>query len=379
MQKKLCDIIGTHKILHLNKVFSETWRCSYFSKWFLAIIKKHKGYDVELRTAYVSLFFAVSLLLSAIVMIFITGSRLDVFLASIWMIISPLLVACNELRLARLLEQMMSEDEAKNHGKWKVDEVITKIPYRMSFYLLVCFASVVIFLVAIFLFRDEIGEIYVQGDTNLFISMLGILAVAFTGFSTGNGAWGFYKLAIFLCQIRRKSKVTWYPFEPRQLRGYELLSSSTLTACFSFSIGSLFAPVAITIYNASDQYYRWVILAYTLFLFVGSAIVLPATLYLLYFIRRKSYDRVMTKLSKRMNSHLNSMNLSFLADNNAIKLDSRSADTAGATSQDLLAIYGVVYTMSAAPTLLRNIGKVFAVLIVPGIIALLTQFTGNFF
>lgn len=379
MQNKLCDIIGTHKILHLNKVSSETWHCSSYSKCFFKINENSRGYWVEVRTTCVAISVAVSLLLSTIVMIFITGFRLDVFSASIWMIISPLLVACNELRLARMLEQMMKEDKANNHGKWRVEEISLNIPQKVSFYLLVCFISVAIFLLTIFLFRDEISGIYVQRSTNVFIIALGILAVTLTGFSTGSGAWGFYKLVKFLCQIRKKSKVTWYPFEPRQLRGYELLSSSTLIACFSFSLGSLFAPVAITIFYASDQCYRWLIFAYTLFLFTGSAIVLPITLYILYFIRRTSYDHVMKKLSKKLNYHFHNMNLSFLAENKAINSDSESTDIAGESSQDLLAIYGIAYTMSAAPTLLRNIGKVFAVLIVPGIIALLTQFTGNIF
>ena len=75
-------LLKPKKAIHLNRVPSDAWRCSWYSKCFFKIIPD-KGDNVAVRTVCIIIFITLSSLLSVIVMISITGFRYDVLFASL--------------------------------------------------------------------------------------------------------------------------------------------------------------------------------------------------------------------------------------------------------------------------------------------------------
>ena len=94
-----------------------------------------------------------------------------------------------------------------------------------------------------------------------------------TGFTTGNGLWGAYKVTKLFADIARHSKPAWYPMRYQQTDGYEELSRYALITALTFSCGSIFAPFVLLVLRRSSGL-AVIITAVGLLLLLSGAVML---------------------------------------------------------------------------------------------------------
>ena len=160
--------------------------------------------------------------------------------ASIWMLISPLLMAISERRLGIVLEELLRAPE--RHG-WNLSEPINRLCTANRSYWHISLTVSAIFVIGFLLAQNFITDILGFPKSNEMMLILGSLCMFATGFASGNGVWGIRKILALYSSIDRKSQPAWYPFRYRQIAGYEALSRFALRIGLTFSSGAFFVPI----------------------------------------------------------------------------------------------------------------------------------------
>ena len=191
-------------------------------------------------------------------------------LASLWMLVAPVLMATSEVRLYKLLKCLSRAPQ--RHG-WRLTGAIRSLQRINRWYWPICGVSALIFGIGYWL-----SDSFQQGTLGLpslsiWMRLLGLTCMIATGVASGSGIWGAVKIVRFYMCLRRTCDPAWYPLRPRQIEGYEALSSFALVTALVFSCGALFAPIIVLVLFDSNGLIQLLAATGLLCLMLGSTVL----------------------------------------------------------------------------------------------------------
>ena len=227
---------------------NESWRYSIFARVYVDADGSTPRRRVPLLIGLALwLLFAAWLIGSRAVFDLKADARTYFILASLWMLISPLLVAQVEQRLGQLLGLL--EDAPKRHG-WKIAPIETALCAANRWYWIVVVPFTLIFAAGFIFAQPFMETTFGLEPLSSPLLVLGLFCMTATGFASGNGVWGAYKVLELFRSLAR-SDPAWYPVRYRQIHEYEELTKFALTTALTFSAGSLFAPIGFLVLQHS--------------------------------------------------------------------------------------------------------------------------------
>lgn len=220
---------------------SAAWRVSIFGRLYV----DHDGCDTKpLRPLLVGLalwlLFCIWFIGSHAYTILEPDALLYVLLASIWMLISPVLQAQAEHRFWSLMEQLKMSSERDG---WRIDPIECCLFRANAFYWPISIGFALIFPVGFAAAQSFMEDTLSLDPLSAGMFYLGIVVMTGTGFTSGNGLWSALKVIYMFAKIDDTSTPAWYPLRVRQIHGYEELSKFALKTAWAFSFGALFAPI----------------------------------------------------------------------------------------------------------------------------------------
>lgn len=229
---------------------SHAWRVSGFARLYVG----HDGQGTRpvlplLVGAVLWSLFWVWFIGSSAHTILETDALIFVLLASIWMLISPLLQAQAEHRVSDVVLTLSGSDERDG---WKIEPLIDSLVRANRYYWPISIGFAMIFPIG---FAD--AQSFMQNTLGLEplsspMFVLGIFVMTATGFASGNGLWSAMKVILMFASIEATSKTAWYPIRVDQIRGHEELSKFALRTAWSFSVGTLFAPIVFLAFQDGE-------------------------------------------------------------------------------------------------------------------------------
>ncbi len=316
---------------------------------------------------------------------------LALILASLWILLSPLLMVIGELKFAKLLYFFAHDDrgdeEDEDKWSWYIKKYIGKLPKGTYIYWSVAGSLGLLFGTIFFFRNDAITDVLGIGDITIWFIILGTACLAFTGFSSGNGVWGLYKIIRLYTFIVKKSKIKWYPYAPKQINGFELLARHGFLFSMLYSCGVLFVPITYYIYIESDSFIKYIFALGILFLALGSMILYLSSFSILFHISRKAKEEALQTLSQRINIILREKKLDFLAErentnggNKEKKTDrgtNISGDEESDSLPDMISIYYSTYRLKSNTIIEGTILQLSALAVIPTSVGLFVQFSGG--
>ena len=220
---------------------SRAWRVTVFARLYI----RHDGQDAKpvrpllIGAALWSLFW-VWFIGSRAHVILNVDALIFVLLASIWMLISPLLQAQAEHRLSSIVIELRQSDERDG---WNIRPIIDSLIRANRYYWPISIGFSLIFPIGFAAAQPFMQNTLGLDPLSSLMFALGMIVMTATGFASGNGLWSALKVILMFYHIRATSNPAWYPMRVHQIDGHEELSKFALRTAWSFSIGTLFAPI----------------------------------------------------------------------------------------------------------------------------------------
>ncbi len=169
-----------------------------------------------------------------------------VLLASIWMLISPILQAQAEHRWFCLIEELRLSPERDG---WHINSIKSCVFKANAYYWPIATGFALIFPVGFVAAQTFMQDVLGLDPLSPIMVALGIIVMAGTGFTSGNGLWSACKVIYMFAKIGDTSEPAWYPMRVRQIHGNEELSKFALKTAWTFSFGALFAPIVFVVFR----------------------------------------------------------------------------------------------------------------------------------
>ncbi len=167
----------------------------------------------------------------------------SVLIASLWIILGPILVMAWEIRYIRLL------DDADAHfGEGQVyREIKHKIVNRLRFLQISIGLVFAIFCIWLFVFSRPLIYEFVKIEEYSVIYWITAMAFIPAGYSTGLGIAGVVHTNWLISTLAANVDLNWRPYHEDQRGGLSFLSEFSLISACLFSCGSINIPAALTI------------------------------------------------------------------------------------------------------------------------------------
>ena len=285
----------------------ELWRSSLFARVYTdANASTRKRYLPLIIGMVLWLLFWVWFFGSHAAVILELDALTYVILASIWMLISPLLVAQAERRLGILIRAL---DDAPLRDGWKIDGIVDALQAANSRYWSIVVPFTLIFPMGFVLAQPFMETTLGLEPLSPTFLMLGLFCMTLTGFASGNGVWGAYKVLKLFRSVARSSNPSWYPMRYNQIDGYEELSRFALTTALTFSCGSLFAPIVILVLQNSTGMANILSAMGLMILLFGAAALFIIPVYHLAELAEDAREKHLELIAAEIESHLRDMRL----------------------------------------------------------------------
>lgn len=211
---------------------------------------------------------------------------ISVIIASVWMLIAPILMVISEMYLRSTI--CLLERSPSRHG-WNVSQIVSGLCKSNRLYWPIVILVTIVFSVGFFLAQDFMQNTLNLEPLNIQMLILGMFCMATTGFASGNGVWGVWKVLFLYTSIANSSRLAWYPLRFHQIHGFERLTTFALYSATVFSAGSLFAPVVYLSFRDSTGATKVFALFGLLILMFGSTLLFMVPSY--YLARMASRSR----------------------------------------------------------------------------------------
>ena len=258
---------------------SIAWRVSVFARLYI----RHDGRGAKpLRLLLVGaalwMLFWVWFITSRAYIILETDALIFVLLASIWMLLSPLLQAQAERRICSILVVLRESDERDG---WKIEPLINSLIRANRYYWPISGGFAMIFPAGFSVAQPFMHNTLGLEPLSTMMFALGIFVMTATGFASGNGLWGVVKVILMFAGIRATSDTAWYPIRVDQVDGHEELSKFALRTAWSFTMGALFAPIVFLAFRDGQGITRVLAVIGLIVLVFGAAALFVIPIYFL--------------------------------------------------------------------------------------------------
>ncbi|MFI1989751.1 hypothetical protein [Actinoplanes sp. NPDC020271] len=160
------------------------------------------------------------------------------WVAGIWILVSPALITEWERRFLTLHGVMIdtAPDDGWDVGRLvRVDAIAAKLWY--SYVGVTGILVPVGYLLSRDFFRQRTGPV----DVDDVYFWIGLIIIVMLGISFGVGNWGIAKTLVYSWNALDR-EISWNPFKPRQVAGFEALSFFAYSTGLLYSLGAVFLP-----------------------------------------------------------------------------------------------------------------------------------------
>ena len=375
--ERVLSVAKRDNLISKDAVPPEIWRCSVFVCIYTQIAARNENYySVIKKWSRPCLAGFIPFCLFWVWFGFLSSELsariiVDLSFASVWMLLSPVLMAITEYRLSGLLDNF----QKNSHHGWKLNEFIYKLPKRDMLYWGTTISFSLLFGIVFILGRTYIADIIGISKIDVPMLLLGSLCMMLTGFATGNGIWGLRKACLLYYFILRHSRIRWYPFRVKQISGLERLAKDGFLTATVFSIGATFAPISLRIFIESDSNIRYFALLGVAILVLGSAVLFSFITFVLYRLAKFSRQDVLEEIADKIEIHLSRNCMNNLSE----KQDNLPTNEPQMELIDLLALHNSIHSSETHAIIISQGRNLILILLIPAILAFTPQIIWSIF
>lgn len=213
-------------------------------------------------------------------------------LASLWILLGPMLVQQWEFNLESLMARLKQTDRA---GGWDLDAIVGKAhgADRAYYWFVVpaTLAAPAAFWIAYPYYEADLA---LRGIAD---QATGLAVMLILGFVNSNGLWGAYKSIAVVRAATREAAPEWRPFRPDQPNGLPELNRFCWSTAVQFSFGSVLLPALYIIQQQVPLATAVIILLFVAVLAVGGLVLFTVPTRWLRQLGRAQHRRALAALA----------------------------------------------------------------------------------